>query len=99
MSCWALLNFLGPTQISSCGHLTLDGSQSTGGGGRNLKYVWSLEGLVNADITAVLDAAENKDRVSINGTLMAAGSSYTFKLSKFFETRTFRHESKEGFKL
>ena len=54
---------------------------------------------MNADITAVLDAAENKDRVSINGTLMAAGSSYTFKLSKIFETRTFRRESKEDFKL
>ena len=72
---------LGPTQISSCGHLTLDGSQSLGGGGRNLKYVWSLQGQVNAAITAVLDAAEDEDRVSINGTLMASGSSYTFKLT------------------
>ena len=72
---------LGPTQISSCGHLALDGSQSSGGGGRNLEYVWSLEGQVNADITAVLDAAEDNDRVFINGTLMASGSTYTFKLA------------------
>ena len=75
--------FLGPTQISSCGHLTLDGSQSAGGGGRNLKYVWTLEGQVDADISSVLDAAEDKDKVVINGTLMNSGSSYTFKLSKF----------------
>ena len=71
----------------------MDGSQSSGGGGRNLKYVWSLEGQVNADITAALNAAEDKDRVSVNGTLMASGSSYTFKLSKLFlKTRTFGQE-------
>jgi hypothetical protein len=61
----------------------LDGSQSLGGGGRNLKYVWTLEGQVDADISSVLDAAEDKDKVVINGTLMNSGSSYTFKLSKF----------------
>jgi hypothetical protein len=61
----------------------LDGSQSSGGGGRNLKYVWTLEGQVDADISSVLDDAEDKDKVVINGTLMNSGSSYTFKLSKF----------------
>ncbi len=74
--------YLGPTQISSCGHLTLDGSQSSGGGGRNLVYDWSLESPVDAGITAVLDAAGNTDKVFINGSLMTSGSTYTFKLGK-----------------
>ena len=38
---------------------------------------------MDADISSVLDAAEDKDKVVINGTLMNSGSSYTFKLSKF----------------
>ncbi len=75
--------YSGPTQISSCGHLTLDGSQSSGGGGRNLEYEWTLEDQVDADITTVLDTAEYKDKVFINGSLMTSGSTYTFKLSKF----------------
>jgi hypothetical protein len=65
----------------------LDGSQSSGGGGRNLEYEWSLEGQVNAEITAVLNAAINKARVFINGSLMTSGSTYTFKLSKFIFQR------------
>ncbi|KAJ7370600.1 hypothetical protein OS493_031336 [Desmophyllum pertusum] len=32
----------GPDTLSSCGNLTLSGSQSFGGGGRSLKFVWSL---------------------------------------------------------
>ena len=37
---------------------------------------------MNADITAVLAAAKDDDRVFINGTLMTSGSTYTFKLGK-----------------
>jgi hypothetical protein len=60
----------------------LDGSQSSGGGGRNLEYEWSLEGQVNAEITAVLNATINNARVFINGTLMSPGTTYEFKLGK-----------------
>ena len=37
---------------------------------------------VDADITRVLDNAMNESDVFINGSLMASGSTYTFKLSK-----------------
>ena len=84
-----LLNFVGPTQISSCGHLTLDGSQSSGGGGRDLKYKWSLVGTTDAKITAELDKAEDKSKVFINGTLMTAGSTYKFKLGGFDKVKAF----------
>ena len=84
--------YLGPKQISSCGDLTLDGSQSSGGGGRNLKYEWSLVSPVDADITAVLDNAMNETKVFINGSLMTSGSTYTFKLGKFlWLSRQFEH--------
>ena len=81
--CLNSLNFVGPTQISSCGHLTLDGSQSSGGGGRDLKYKWSLVNTTDSKITAELDKAENKSKVFINGTLMTGGSTYKFKLGGF----------------
>ena len=77
-----MLNFAGPTQISSCGHLSLDGSQSSGGGGRDLTYTWSNVGVPNAGISSVLIQA-NTAKVFINGTLMTAGTTYTIRLGKF----------------
>ena len=41
---------------------------------------------MDADITAVLVAALNRDKVFINGTLMNSGSTYTFKLGKSEES-------------
>lgn len=39
---------------------------------------------MDADITEVLDNAMNESRVFINGSLMTSGSTYTFKLGKFY---------------
>ena len=76
-----VVTFVGPTQISSCGHLSLDGSQSSGGGGRDLTYTWSNVGVPNAGISSVLIQA-NTAKVFINGTLMTAGTTYRIRLGR-----------------
>lgn len=74
---------IGPDTLSSCGNLTLSGSQSFGGGGRPLKFEWVLAspsgGNDVTNIRSILNGLDD-DRVKIPGTLFESGKTYVFKL-------------------
>ncbi|XP_048581238.1 serine-rich adhesin for platelets isoform X17 [Nematostella vectensis] len=73
----------GPTSLSVCGNLSLAGIQSSGSGGRPLKYEWRLKtspsGVDTSALTAFLDG-KNSSSLTINGNLMQSGQTYVFEL-------------------
>ena len=74
----------GPEVLSSCGNLSLSGSQSYGGGGRPLNFNWSVTSLDGnvTDIEGVLDAlSSDDDSVKIYGGLLDSGKTYEFTLT------------------
>ena len=74
----------GPEVLSSCGNLSLSGSQSYGGGGRPLNFKWSVTSPDDnnvTDIKSVLDAlSSDDDSVKIYGGLLESGKTYMFHL-------------------
>ena len=74
----------GPEVLSSCGNLSLSGSQSYGGGGRPLNFKWSVTSPDDNDVTdikSVLDAlSSDDDSVKIYGGLLESGKTYMFHL-------------------
>ena len=85
MAAPTLFSSQGPEVLSSCGNLSLSGSQSFGSGGRPLIFEWSLTspkaGNDATAITSVLSGlSSDDDRVKIHGELLEAGKQYVFKL-------------------
>ena len=70
----------GPEVLSSCGNLSLSGSQSYGGGGRPLIFNWSVTSSNGSDVTDIESVLTNDDSVKINGKLLESGETYAFKL-------------------
>lgn len=70
----------GPEVLSSCGNLSLSGSQSYGSGGRPLIFNWSVTSLNGGDVTDIESVLTNDDSVKINGKLLESGKTYAFKL-------------------
>lgn len=95
-----IVNFLffeGSDTISSCGNLTLSGLQSSGGGGRQLNFNWSLvsptSGDDATDINNILNAlSPNDDRIHIPGTIFTADQTYEFSLgvANFLDPASFQ---------
>ena len=93
-----IVNFLffeGPDTISSCGNLTLSGLQSSGGGGRQLNFNWSLVSPTSGvdNIVNILNAlSPNDDRIHIPGTILTADRTYEFSLgvANFLDPASFQ---------
>ena len=74
---------MGPATVGACDALTLDASQSTGGGGRTLRFLWGLElGPSNREsiVTgfSILDPAS--DSITLAPATILQGETYNFSL-------------------
>ena len=82
---YLFIYFPGPDVLSSCGNLSLSGSQSFGSGGRPLIFEWSLTSPnTGSDVTAIRNVlsglGSDADRVKIPGSLFVSNKTYVFKL-------------------
>ncbi|PFX24468.1 hypothetical protein AWC38_SpisGene10933 [Stylophora pistillata] len=96
----------GPNVLSSCGNLSLSGSQSFGSGGRPLIFKWSLiSPNAGSNVTAITDIlsnlSSNSDRVEIPGSLVESNETYLFKLevANFLNTSEFEETTHSVIKV
>lgn len=96
----------GPNVLSSCGNLSLSGTQSFGSGGRPLIIKWSLiSPNSGSDFIAITNILSNlspqDDRVKIPGSLFEANKTYLFKLevANFLNTSRFEETSHSVIKV
>eukprot|EP01133_Synstelium_polycarpum_P007707 gene7707-9025_t len=69
-----------PTVLGPCDQLTLDGSYSSGSGGRTLSFKWRLINAVD-HVTELENQLRSTDsKIQISNSSLSAGSTYTFEL-------------------
>ncbi|XP_048581406.1 platelet binding protein GspB [Nematostella vectensis] len=73
----------GPQYLSVCGNLSLTGTQSSGGGGRTIKYLWRLKTPPSGVNVTALNSylnGKNDSTLDIDGSLLESGKEYDFEL-------------------
>lgn len=60
------VSLIGVTQLGVCEHAVLDGSLTTGGGGRPLKYRWRLLNTIEGNVKELIEQGKPSPYVSLN---------------------------------
>ena len=69
------VTILGATSLGLCAPLTLDGSSSTGGGGRAMTYAWSVAGLNTYGATSATNLQAAANGVPLNNLMLVVSNS------------------------